>query len=415
MNYIRNTFHHAELTLLSILDNLLSPQQQRASPSPATMAPSDDKAPQPTSAEAFLFYSIVKNLRTRPDIDWEGVARDNGFKNAETAKVRYGQVKRKLNIDNWAPPVKAPGSGKSTTTHASGSGLGKTEPDGAPTKPKPATGAGVKKRAPATNAHKKPAAKTTTKHKTTGFDGTDDSEPESMPAAVRTPNNPVGAAAGTPIRIEFSSPSTVDSNTMRPAKGVTTALARLSPTPIGRTQSEINIDNYISSLQTQTPFPPSPPISQPQPRQSQSQSLYPPPGVRLPDAVYRKAAIPVRGLGDAWTTQPVTTAAHEVWFNGLSIVDQNRFMEEAVAFHMRQSEGMERAGSVEGEWVPAVQQGNGGGGHRGALNGSNGAAAAALAAHKGKKLADIPYHPDFIDRQEQEEVDGQLENDMGIR
>lgn len=44
--------------------------------------------PQPTPAEAYLFFTLIKNMRSKPDIDWDQVAIDNGFKNAETAKVR---------------------------------------------------------------------------------------------------------------------------------------------------------------------------------------------------------------------------------------------------------------------------------------------------------------------------------------
>jgi hypothetical protein len=46
-----------------------------------------DGRKQPTAGEAFLFYTIIKNLKNKPDIDWAGVAVDNNFKNAETAKV----------------------------------------------------------------------------------------------------------------------------------------------------------------------------------------------------------------------------------------------------------------------------------------------------------------------------------------
>ncbi|KAK3387009.1 hypothetical protein B0H63DRAFT_146392 [Podospora didyma] len=60
---------------------------------------------QPSPAEAYLFFTIIKNMRTKPDIDWQGVANDNNFKNAETAKVRYGQIKRKLGFsDSSGPP-----------------------------------------------------------------------------------------------------------------------------------------------------------------------------------------------------------------------------------------------------------------------------------------------------------------------
>ncbi|KAK0741697.1 hypothetical protein B0T21DRAFT_432982 [Apiosordaria backusii] len=406
------------------------------------MAPSDDK--KPTSAEAFLFFSIIKNLRTRPDIDWEGVARDNGFKNAETAKVRYGQVRRKLDIDNWAPPVKA-----------SGSGVGKTEPDTTPgAKPRAATGAGVKKRAPASNARRKSSATRTpsgsgTKGKTLALDDEeDDSEPEAKPAAVKTPHGPPHPPAGgdaSPISISSSTPNSGDAIIMRPPRNsITAALNQLSPTPIGRAQNEINIDSYISSLQTQTPFPPPHP-----------QSLFPPDGVPLPDSVLAKEAIPIRGLGDVWTTRPVTKEAHRTWFDNLCITDQNRYMTEAVDYFKRQS-GIDMQGEqvvvngaqvMSGEW--AAQNNNNhlqaliGHGRNGPQNGDvtmgdgyqNGSAASTSAPaastsvptasasaststpapnYKGKKLSDIPYHPDYLTAQEQEEVDMQLREDIGF-
>lgn len=42
---------------------------------------------QPTAQEALLFYTVIKNMKGKPDIDWAGVAADSGFKNPETAKV----------------------------------------------------------------------------------------------------------------------------------------------------------------------------------------------------------------------------------------------------------------------------------------------------------------------------------------
>jgi hypothetical protein len=44
--------------------------------------------PDPTPNEAMFFYAIIRNSKTKPDIDWEGVARDTGLKNASVASVR---------------------------------------------------------------------------------------------------------------------------------------------------------------------------------------------------------------------------------------------------------------------------------------------------------------------------------------
>ncbi|KAI5466916.1 hypothetical protein BGZ63DRAFT_398540 [Mariannaea sp. PMI_226] len=68
---------------------------------------------EPTAAEAMLFFSIVKNTKNKADVDWEAVATEQGFKNAEVAKVRFGQVKRKLGISSetgtvTGTPVRTP-------------------------------------------------------------------------------------------------------------------------------------------------------------------------------------------------------------------------------------------------------------------------------------------------------------------
>ncbi|TWU78646.1 hypothetical protein ED733_005476 [Metarhizium rileyi] len=56
------------------------------------------KKKEPTASEAMFFFAIVKHTRNKADIDWNAVAIEQGFKNADVAKVRFGQVKRKLGI-----------------------------------------------------------------------------------------------------------------------------------------------------------------------------------------------------------------------------------------------------------------------------------------------------------------------------
>ncbi|KAG5977862.1 hypothetical protein E4U55_006474 [Claviceps digitariae] len=65
------------------------------------------KKKEPTAQEAMFFFAIVKHTRNKADIDWNAVAVEQGFKNAEVAKVRFGQVKRKLGISSDAGPVPA--------------------------------------------------------------------------------------------------------------------------------------------------------------------------------------------------------------------------------------------------------------------------------------------------------------------
>ncbi|KAK4214031.1 hypothetical protein QBC37DRAFT_161673 [Rhypophila decipiens] len=77
---------------------------------------SNNDKPQPSPAEAYLFFTLIQYMRSKPDIDWEQVAVANGFKNAETAKVRFGQIKRKLGMNDTAtqgapPAPRAPRGG----------------------------------------------------------------------------------------------------------------------------------------------------------------------------------------------------------------------------------------------------------------------------------------------------------------
>ncbi|KAL6698931.1 hypothetical protein J3F84DRAFT_345844 [Trichoderma pleuroticola] len=72
---------------------------------------------EPTASEAMFFFAIVKHTRNKADIDWDAVAKEQGFKNAEVAKVRFGQVRRKLgiNIDSATTPKKGNTSSAAST------------------------------------------------------------------------------------------------------------------------------------------------------------------------------------------------------------------------------------------------------------------------------------------------------------
>ncbi|PTB67506.1 hypothetical protein BBK36DRAFT_1095840, partial [Trichoderma citrinoviride] len=72
---------------------------------------------EPTASEAMFFFAIVKHTKNKADIDWKAVAEEQGFKNAEVAKVRFGQVRRKLGIESNATPKK--GGGGNTSSAAS--------------------------------------------------------------------------------------------------------------------------------------------------------------------------------------------------------------------------------------------------------------------------------------------------------
>jgi len=45
-------------------------------------------APEPSPQEARFFFSIIKNMTNKPEIDWDAVAQDSGFKNGKVAIVR---------------------------------------------------------------------------------------------------------------------------------------------------------------------------------------------------------------------------------------------------------------------------------------------------------------------------------------
>ncbi|KAF4582074.1 origin recognition complex subunit 6 (ORC6) domain-containing protein [Ophiocordyceps camponoti-floridani] len=55
---------------------------------------------EPTPSEAMFFFAIVKFTRNKADIDWDAVAKEQGFKSADVARVRFGQIKRKLGINS---------------------------------------------------------------------------------------------------------------------------------------------------------------------------------------------------------------------------------------------------------------------------------------------------------------------------
>lgn len=38
---------------------------------------------------ALFFFTVVKHLKTKPDTDWDAVAAELGYSNAETARVGF--------------------------------------------------------------------------------------------------------------------------------------------------------------------------------------------------------------------------------------------------------------------------------------------------------------------------------------
>lgn len=126
--------------------------------------------------EARFFFAVLKHMKNKPDTDWEAVAEDMGYTNANTAQVsqtkkiygiviplifpqtRFGQIKRKLGLKIGKPA--SPNANKVTKT-------------GTP-----------KKQGPMTAAGRKPAA--TTKAPVESDTGSDS-------AAMEMPDTPTPA------------------------------------------------------------------------------------------------------------------------------------------------------------------------------------------------------------------------------
>lgn len=65
--------------------------KQEADSAPASPvdegSPSEKTFPEPTAQEAYFFFNVIKNLKTKPDVDWDSVAEASGLKNGSTASV----------------------------------------------------------------------------------------------------------------------------------------------------------------------------------------------------------------------------------------------------------------------------------------------------------------------------------------
>ncbi|KAI0443932.1 hypothetical protein F4803DRAFT_513350 [Xylaria telfairii] len=77
---------------------------------PAPNAAADGEL-QVTAQESKLFTHIVKQLPKAIDIDWDQLAKELGFKNAEVAKTRCRQIRTKLGI--YGPPGSSSQTSKS--------------------------------------------------------------------------------------------------------------------------------------------------------------------------------------------------------------------------------------------------------------------------------------------------------------
>ncbi|KAK4101001.1 hypothetical protein N658DRAFT_471917 [Parathielavia hyrcaniae] len=238
-----------------------------------------DGRKQPTAQEAYLFYTIIKNMKGKPEIDWTAVAVDAGFKNAETAKVRYGQIKRKLGLDTWnagkvkdsqakdqdagedgAPETPAAGRTKKTAVTPSTGGTG--------------TGAGVKKRA------------STGKRATNSTPGGRSRKAKSQ-ATVK-----MGESMDMDLTFEDGEDMVDDE----------------SPTKKSGNRIKNEFGTVGHNLNASTDFDSFPAI--------------------LPDAVVERKAILIN-VGGTWTTSPVPMEIHAQWLARLPAHIQTRFYTQA--------------------------------------------------------------------------------------
>ncbi|WQF81758.1 hypothetical protein CDEST_06772 [Colletotrichum destructivum] len=58
---------------------------------------SDKTAPTPSQGDINFMVEIFKHMTEKPNIDWDSFATAAGFKSANVAQTRWGQIKRKFN------------------------------------------------------------------------------------------------------------------------------------------------------------------------------------------------------------------------------------------------------------------------------------------------------------------------------
>ncbi|KAK3315176.1 hypothetical protein B0H66DRAFT_606078 [Apodospora peruviana] len=70
-------------------------------------------APTPSDGDKELFLAYVKYMKTKPEVDWDDIAQHMGYKNAGVAKVRFGQVTKRL---GFTTPAGRPAAASPVTT-----------------------------------------------------------------------------------------------------------------------------------------------------------------------------------------------------------------------------------------------------------------------------------------------------------
>ncbi|KAG0647929.1 hypothetical protein D0Z07_6041 [Hyphodiscus hymeniophilus] len=69
----------------------------------------------PTAKDGLFFLTILMNMSNKPEVDWDLVAAEAGFKNAKVASTRFGQMKKKF-IGPSTPSTQSPNVSFSSTT-----------------------------------------------------------------------------------------------------------------------------------------------------------------------------------------------------------------------------------------------------------------------------------------------------------
>ncbi|KAH8657158.1 hypothetical protein BGZ60DRAFT_434804 [Tricladium varicosporioides] len=72
------------------------PQQPAASVRDPLTPPEYPSGKEASAKDGFFFLSIINHMKNKLEVDWEAVAGEVGYSNGTTAKVRFGQIKRKL-------------------------------------------------------------------------------------------------------------------------------------------------------------------------------------------------------------------------------------------------------------------------------------------------------------------------------
>ncbi|KAK6844507.1 hypothetical protein PG995_014617 [Apiospora arundinis] len=63
------------------------------------------KGLQATDQEARFFFIILSNMKGAPSVDWETVAKQAGYSSSDVARVRFGQIKKRLGLTSGAAPA----------------------------------------------------------------------------------------------------------------------------------------------------------------------------------------------------------------------------------------------------------------------------------------------------------------------